>query len=231
MSQVSGMSNFLWDRSLMEFFHKTKPLKAPTGSWGSKALYNSKSFAQNQGQTLNNVTYKAANAVGKRMMSSADKAAKALASGGKAGFFGKMITKSKFLTNLGNGLKTLGTKAGTKMPGLATLFGVGTAAIGIVKAGGKLLRGDWKGAGHELLKTSGSVAGVMASMAVFVPGVNIFAALALAMGIGFAGDFAGKKLADTVFPSVAKREKVQEALNTLHKHGNPDAEKWLGTYG
>lgn len=231
MSQVSGMSNFLWDRSLMEFFHKAKPLTPPTNALGSKALYNSKSFIQNSGQTLNNATYSVVNALGKRMIASADKAGAAIAAGGKAGFFGQMIHKSKLLTNLGNGLKAMGTTAGPKMPGLGTIFGIGTAAVGLFKAGKKLLTGDLKGAAHEVIKTAGSTAGIMLSMAVFVPGVNIFAALALAMGVGFAGDFIGKKVADTLLPSVAKREKVQQALNTLHKHGNPDAQKWLGTYG
>lgn len=208
-----------WDNALGEFFHNPKPLtKVANASLPQKALYTGKSAFKDFGFRLNQYTYNAANALGKKMMTAAN-------AGSKAGFFGKLISKSKFLTNLGNGLKGLGPK--TKIPGIATLFAVGTGIIGAIKAGKKALTGDFKGAGHELLKTGGSVAGLMASMAVFVPGVNIIAALGLAIGIGMASDWASKKVADTIFPSVAKKEalakKQAEALRASQQR--------LGMYG
>ncbi|MEW5820117.1 MAG: hypothetical protein AB1782_07980 [Cyanobacteriota bacterium] len=206
-----------WDNSLENFFSKANPVTKPANkTLLNRASYYGKSTSQNAGFRLNKYTYKAANAIGKKMMSASGAAEAAIKAGSKPGLWGKLVLKSKMLTNLGNGLSKLGTKAGGKIPGMATLFGLITGGIGVFKAAKCALKGNWKEAGYELIKTTGSVAGVMASMVVFVPGVNIFAALAMAMGLGFAGDWTGKKLADIVFPSVGRKQAAKEELQKMN---------------
>ncbi len=195
-----------WDKNMAKFFHT--PAKVPANpNLLNGTLYRGKNLAQKSGQWLNNLTYKVANPLGKKML--------AASTAKTPGFIGKLIAKSTTLKALGTGLKELGTKSTTRMPGISTLFGVGTAAFGLYRAAKYCLKGQFKEAGHEVLKTAGSTAGVMASMAMFVPGVNIFAGLALCFGIGYAGDYLGKKVADTIFPSVAKKKATEQKTQEM----------------
>lgn len=144
------------------------------------------------GQFSNKVgqyTVKGANAVGTKMAAN-------IAKGG-------LLSKVPFLGKVANGLKGL-----SKVPGLGVLVTAGTALWGIGKAAGKALKGDFKGAGHTLLKTAGSTLGVAAGVALMCTGVGFIPGLLLSVGAGFAGDWLGKKVADTVFPG-ADQPKAQ----------------------
>ena len=198
-----------WDKNMAKFFHT--PIEKPVAAnLLSKSSYQSKNILQKSGQWLNNLTYKVANPLGKRMV--------AAYRSKTPGMIGKLIGKSETLKSLSKGLAKLGTKPATRMPGISTLFGLITAGTGLYNAAKYCLKGQFKEAGHEVLKTAGSTAGVMASMAVFVPGVNIIASLAICLGIGYAGDYIGKKIADTVFPSVAKKkEEAQKQQKEAQK--------------
>jgi hypothetical protein len=114
----------------------------------------------------------------------------------KGGFLSKIATKVPFVSKIANGLSKT---TASKIPGLGTLFAIGTGVVGLFKAGGKLLKGDIKGAGHQVLKSAGSVAGIGAGLALMATGVGFLPGLALAIGAGFAGDWAGKKAGDMVF--------------------------------
>lgn len=207
-----NMDNFMWDKSLSKFFSTPpKPLaNQATANLLQKGVYNSKNLAHTAGSGLNKATYTAAQAVGAKMVASRSAAEAAIKAGTKAGLFGKLLCKSKSLTTLSEGLAKMGTKAGTKMSGIGTLFGLGFAVSGIYKAGKKLIKGEFKGAAHELIKSTGAVAGCMAGMAMFVPGVGFFTGLALAMGVDTALSWTTEKFADMLFPSVAAKNKAEE---------------------
>ena len=207
-----NMDNFLWDKSLSRFFATPpKPLvNQTTANLLQKGVYNSKNLAYNAGSGLNNITYKAAQTVGTKMVASKVAAEAAMKAGTKASLFGKLLSKSKSLTTLSEGLSKMGTKTGMKMSGIGTLFGIGFAISGIYKAGKNLVKGEFKAAAHELIKSTGAVAGCMAGMAMFVPGVGFFTGLALAMGADTAISWTTEKFADMLFPSVAAKNKAQE---------------------
>lgn len=211
LSSITGTVD-KWDGALQGFF--STPAAASTlgaeATIAQKSLQAGKSLAQNAGFQLNSVTYNIANKIGDKMLSAASSAT--------PGFFGNLISNTPILNKLATGLSNLGKTGGSKIPGLGTLFALGTAAYGIVKAGGRLLQGDWKGAGHQLLKTGGSVVGLLAGGALMATGIGFLPGLALAIGAGFAADWAGKKVADTVFSSVAEREALQERQANAYKN-------------
>lgn len=160
---------------------------------------------QKLGIGLNNATYKVANNVGKKLL---DKAA-----AGSPGIIGSLMAKSPLFEKVASGLSKLGTTAGGKIPGISVLMTLGVGLWGVGVAASRAIQGDWSGAGHQLIKSAGSVAGFAAGAALCaIPGIGFVAGLALACGLGFTLDYAGQKIADAVFPSVAQREN-QEAQN------------------
>lgn len=108
---------------------------------------------------------------------------------------GGLLSKVPFLGKVANGLKGL-----SKVPGLGVLITAGTALWGIGKAACKAFKGDFRGAGRDLLKTAGSTLGVAAGVALMATGVGFIPGLLLSVGAGFAGDWLGKKAADIVLP-------------------------------
>lgn len=212
-----NMDNFLWDKSLSRFFATppTPLANKATANLLQKGAYSSKNLAHTAGSSINNITYKAAQAVGTKMVTARAAAEAAKLAGTKASLFGKLLVKSKALTTLSEGLSKMGTKTGMKMSGVGTLFGIGFALNGIYKVGKNLVKGEFKAAGHELIKSTGAVAGCMAGMAMFVPGMGFFAGLALAMGADTAISWTTEKFADMLFPSVAAKNKAQEQAEKL----------------
>lgn len=161
---------------------------------------------QKLGIGLNNATYKVANNVGQKLLNKA--------AAGSPGFIGNLVTKSPLLTKIATGLSELGTSAGAKIPGLSVLMTLGVGLWGVGVAASRAIQGDWAGAGHQLIKSAGSVAGFAAGAALCaIPGIGFVAGLALACGLGISLDYIGQKLADTVFPEVAQRKTQEEKGN------------------
>jgi hypothetical protein len=180
------------DATLGKFFHPSVANPSAMKVLGNGSIKaNSKVGLQKAGAMFNGGVYNLANKAGLKVMDAVTKP--------NPSFFGKLLSKVPGIGKVADGLTKLGTKGGGKIPGLGTLFAVGTAAVGLFKAGGKLLKGDFKAAGHQVLKSAGSVAGIGAGLALMATGVGFLPGLALAIGAGFAGDWAGKKAGNMIF--------------------------------
>ena len=180
-----------WNVKSTRFFH---PKAASAGNAAASASkFSPKGAFQKAGMKLNGWTYSAANKTGLKLMDVMTKP------GSKLGGY---LCKVPGLGKVAEGLSKLGTKAGSKIPGIGTIIALGTGLWGVVKAGGKALQGDWKGAGHQLVKSAGSVAGIIAGAALCMTGVGIPAGIALAVGAGYLGDKVGEKSADALFGKV-----------------------------
>lgn len=119
---------------------------------------------------------------------------------------GGLISKIPGLSGFGQKLAGV-----SKLPGLGLLFAAGTALWGVGNAAYQAITGDTSKAAHTLIKTAGSTGGVLAGLALMATGVGFLPGLALALGAGFAGDWIGKKAADTLVPEVAAREAAEQS--------------------
>lgn len=182
-----------WNTTSTNFFHPPVADPSKIQVFGNGYKNAAKEGFRKVGYKLNAGTYNLANKAGNGLMNIMTKP------GSQIGGF---LSKVPGLGKVAEGLSKLGKAGGSKLPGLGTIFAIGTGIVGIFKAGGKALQGDWKGAGHQLLKSAGSVGGILAGAALCMTGVGIPAGIALAVGAGFAGDWLGKKAADTVFGPV-----------------------------
>ncbi|MFZ5391214.1 MAG: hypothetical protein ACOZAJ_03000 [Patescibacteria group bacterium] len=213
---VNGLSGIgakisYYDRFLQKVFDKTPAVRTAANTTLKTRAFD---VFQKSGHKLNAVTYNVANKAGWKLLDVITKP--------NSGFIGNLVSKIPGIGKLAEGLTKVG-KAGSKIPGLGTLIAVGTGLWGIGKAACRALKGDFKGAGHQLLKSAGSVAGMMAGLALMATGVGFLPGLALAVGTGIAGDWIGKKAADTLFPSVAAREEAEANSAAYTSAGNATA--------
>lgn len=192
-----------WDKAATTFFHSPSTLQGSLFSQGPKVA--AKESFRTIGSKLNGVTYNVANKAG-------DKLVGALAKNPSG-----WLSKVPGISTVANGLSKLGKTGGSKIPGLGTIVAVGTGLWGVVKAAGKALKGDFKGAGHQLVKSAGSVAGIAAGIALMATGVGFLPGLALAVGAGFAGDWVGNKAADMAFGQVDPE--TGHSISYLQKQG------------
>jgi hypothetical protein len=189
-----------FDKKWTSWMHK------PATSGSLKNASGLSKVTAKAGFKLNTATYKASNTAGKWLLGKM---------GNQSSTLGKVLSKVPGLNKLASGLTKVGSK-GAKIPGIGTLFAVGTGVIGLFKAGGKLLKGDWKAAGHEIMSTGGSIAGLMAGLACMaIPGIGWIAGLGLAIGTGFAGDWIGKKAGNAIFGKMDKNGH-SESWNKKH---------------
>lgn len=191
---VNGFNT--WDKNLETFFHPAKDIAIKNAGSKSAMIKNS---ARKAGGVTNDLIYKASNNLGNKLLTTLQNT--------EAGW-GKYLSKVPGLDKMANGLSKLGTSTGSKIPGLGTLFILGQAACSVFKAGKELLSGKPAHAGHTLLQSAGSLAGVAAGTALMMTGVGFIPGLALALGTGIAGDWFGKKVANFFFPKAAKEKEA-----------------------
>lgn len=199
---------------LTNFFHT--PAATTIAQTTGKTVVNenlAKYALRQTGSTINNQIYKIGSKLGASLAGLLDKTE------GLTGFIGKNLSKVPGLKSFANNLSNISSGSTNKIPGLGTLLVIANGLYGAGVALKRAFEGDIQGSGHQILKTTGSVIGAAAGLAIAATGIGVIPGLLLATATGFAGDYIGKSVANMMFPEVKAREDLEKELKKSKIYG------------